>query len=738
MRVAGWFQQALLLAALAQAGGCSGGGSSNGSDGGSSGGDDLGMSDGGIADAAMPGDDGSTGSSDMNSGADLAPDNNPNRLQLLVGGLGGPGFQDAAPDVARFDNPMGLALDGAGNLYVADSNNNAIRKVVLASGQVSTLAGGIASGSADGVGSAARFYQPVGLALDGSGSLYVAEYGGDTIRKIDLATASVTTIAGVGNMAGSSDGVGSAARFSQLRGLTYDGAGHLFATTGLAVRQIDLATATVSTLAGGTVTGSRDGVGSVAQFRTPAGILSDRGDNLYVADFDNNKIRQITVSTKTVSTLAGSDTAGTIDGRGAAARFNQPAGLALDGAGNLYVTEALNSDVRKIAIATADVTRLSGTPNAGTDDGQLVNATFWRPQGAVWGGGSTLLVADTMNNTIRMLDLGGGNVTTAAGKAREFVTDANRVGQGAAVRLSNAHSVASDGAGNLYVFGNGAVTKVVIATATASILAGKPGMRGTVDGVGMAANFYSEQGITADRKGNVFVIDGSAIRQVVIASGSVTTLVGNITTGGYVDGSSTTARLNFPDTLVSDGNDTIYVAEANGSTVRKVVVSTKTVSTLAGSATPGYTNGVGSAAQFSNPYGIACDGTSVYVTEFYQHWVRKIDLATTNVTTLAGSSLSGYTDANGAAARFRSPFGLAADGNGNVYVADKGNFMIRKIAASGAVTTAVGILNHKGVRLGGIPAPSSLNCPTGMVAIGSGQLAIYDSCEGTLLIANGI
>jgi sugar lactone lactonase YvrE len=225
-------------------------------------------------------------------------------VTTLAGTAGKSGSTDGAGTTALFNGPTGVAVDGAGNLYVADGGNNTIRQVVVSSGVVSTLAGTAGqSGSTNGTGAAARFSSPQGVAFDGAGNLYVADSNNSIIRKIGIASGMVTTLAGTAGMTGGADGTGAAARFSGPQGVAFDGAG-----------------------------------------------------NLYVADSNNYTIRKIGITTEVVTTLAGTaGMAGSIDGTGAAARFEGPYGLTFDGAGNLYVADSGNSTIRKVVLANASV-----------------------------------------------------------------------------------------------------------------------------------------------------------------------------------------------------------------------------------------------------------------------------------------------------------------------------------------------------------------------------------------------
>lgn len=316
------------------------------------------------------------------------------------------GFLDSTTATgAMFNRPIALTTDGT-NLYVADYYNNAIRKVVIATGAVTTIAGSTAglAGSADGVGVAASFNRPTDITTDGT-SLYVTDSVNFTIRRITLSTGSVTTLAGGVGLAGAVDNaVGLNARFGTLNGITTDGTNLYVTDANSTVRRIVIATGAVSTLAGspGSV-GSADGIQSAARFNQPAHITTD-GANLYVADFYGRTIRKIVLATGAVTTIAGATgplgtDEGTTDGVGTVARFNQPNGITSDGT-NLYVTDSYKNTIRRIVIATGAVTTISGIAgtvgNIDTANGTPVYNT---PIG-ITTNGTALFVADSQNSII--------------------------------------------------------------------------------------------------------------------------------------------------------------------------------------------------------------------------------------------------------------------------------------------------------------------------------------------------
>ena len=269
-------------------------------------------------------------------------------LSLLAGNNIGAGNTDGTGTMARFNAPSGVATDSAGNIYVADTYNSTIRKITPL-GVVTTLAGTAgATGSADGTGAGAHFYNPSGVATDISGNVYVADTYNSTIRKITSAGV-VTTLAGAAGVRGSADGIGVAANFTWPGGVVTDSAGNVYVadTFNHTIRKIALG-GIVTTLAGtaGAV-GSADGTGGAARFFLPQSVATDSAGNVYVADTGNKTIRMIT-PTGVVTTLAGvAGVTGATDGTGAAASFNSPQSIALDSAGNVYVADNWNSTIRK-------------------------------------------------------------------------------------------------------------------------------------------------------------------------------------------------------------------------------------------------------------------------------------------------------------------------------------------------------------------------------------------------------
>ncbi|RAK70036.1 NHL repeat-containing protein [Hymenobacter edaphi] len=304
-----------------------------------------------------------------------------------LAGSGVEGFADGAGSAARFAAPEGAAVDGQGNVYVADPGNARIRKITPA-GMVSTLAGTGTAGTLNGALTTARFVGPVDVAIDSQNNLYVAD--GNCIRRI--AGNTVSTYAGA-EASGYAEGSATAARFSSVNGVTVDARGVLYVSdySNYRIRKI-MPDGTVSTLAGTGQRGYADGAGSTAQFAGPEGLAVDAQGTVYVADFAGYRIRKITPE-GTVSTLAGTGQRGSNDGAGSTAQFAGPTGITLDAQGNLYVADIGNHCIRKVTPA-GDVSTLAGTRVSGATDGPVGTAQFDLPAGMTSAGDGTLYVTE--------------------------------------------------------------------------------------------------------------------------------------------------------------------------------------------------------------------------------------------------------------------------------------------------------------------------------------------------------
>jgi len=321
-------------------------------------------------------------------------------VTTLAGSRDHQGFADGTGAAAQFNSPVGIAVDAQGNVFVTDEVNQRIRKVTPA-GVVTTFAGSAQQGLNDGTGASAQFYYPEGIAIDAAGNMVVADSRSNLIRKITPA-AVVTTLAG-NIIPGFIDGTGNTAHFNSPAGVSIDAAGNTYVAddNNHSIRKITVAGA-VTTIAGNGLAGYTNGTGGAAQFRFPFGVTADAQGNIYVADDQNNRIRKIT-STGVVTTLAGDGTFGYADGAAATARFAFPSDLKVDAQGNIFVADRGNHCIRKISTA-GQVSTVAGVPGqSGFLDGGTGTARFYQPYGLALDAQGNIYVADYLNFAIRKI-----------------------------------------------------------------------------------------------------------------------------------------------------------------------------------------------------------------------------------------------------------------------------------------------------------------------------------------------
>ena len=454
-------------------------------------------------------------------------------VTTLAGTAGSMGSTDGTGGAAQFSSPEGVTVDAVGNVYVADGGNCTIRKITP-TGVVTTLAGTAGSlGWADGTGSAARFNFPTGVVINGSNTLFITDAYNSTIRSITPAGV-VTTFAGSAESRGAADGTNSAARFNFPNGVAVDSAGSVYVadTYNNSIRRITPA-GVVTTLAGkagmiviDSITGLpsgnyADGTGTAARFYFPTSVTVDNSGNVYVADTKNNIIRRIN-SAGTVTTFAGTaGSSGSADGTASEARFNQPNGVAVDGAGNVYVADTSNYTIRRISPAGVVTTLAGSALSSGSTDGIGSAARFNFPDGLTLDATGNVYVADTYNHIIRRITP-AGEVTTLAGVAGMI---GSVDGTGTAARFNNPRSVAADSSGNIYLAdGNNHTFRRITPAGVVTTLAGKGGVDGSADGIGNSARFFYPTGVALDNSGVAYVTDSfnNTIRKGQLAGPPVT------------------------------------------------------------------------------------------------------------------------------------------------------------------------------------------------------------------------
>jgi DNA-binding beta-propeller fold protein YncE len=614
--------------------------------------------------------------------------------------------------------PEDLVSDGA-HLYLTEhSDVDAIVSLDLATGVVTKLAGGAKEGYANGIGGAARFNVPNGIVIDPSHQfLYVADTNNSAIRKVVIATGEVSTVAGAGAEAGV------AASFYWPEDLAIDSKGeHLYISDMMnhQIRAIDLTTNTVSTLAGSTTAGSADGVGSAAAFAMPDSIVIDATDStLYVADNRNDAIREIDIASGQVKShpyFGEPDKNGVIRNKA----LTSMEGLSLDPTGQfLYITQSNGGSIRRLDLVNSTATLLAGNDrDVGFANGPGASALFDFPRGLLLTEGA-LLVADSSNRQIRKLDLSTNAVTTFAGSNQPaafngprgvttvgnvlYVTDARggvirkvsmETGDtatladatGAIPTFTEPCGITTDGTHLYVVDGNrNTISRITIATADAKVLAGSKSTAGAADGIGTAATFNAPQGIAIDSNHeHLYVADqgNHLIRKIAIATGQVTTIAGS-TESGSVDGVGPAARFNMPaDLVVASNGAALYVSDGENNTIRRLDLGSAAVTTLAGRPNSGtlHNDGIGTAAAFSKPWGMATDGTYLYFAGAGDDMIRRLELATNQVTTISGHYAAGFADGSAKDATFDRPEGITLDATGNyLFVCDFTNNLIRRV-----------------------------------------------------------
>ncbi|MBS1599378.1 MAG: SMP-30/gluconolactonase/LRE family protein [Bacteroidetes bacterium] len=307
-------------------------------------------------------------------------------------------------------------------IYSCSKSAAPVKKNNNSGATVSTYAGSGTSGAVNGTGAAASFTFPSSIVVGGSSLLYVGDFGNNKIRTINTTNAAVANFAGTGT-AGFLNGTTSNAEFNGTANIAFDTHGNLYIADeeNNMIREIT-ASGNVITLAGTGTAGYKDGAAASAQFNFPEGIVVDANNNLFVADGHNNVIRKINLSSGEVSTYAGTGVAGFDNGAVASATFNDPYGLAIDPSGNIYVADILNNSIRKISVSTGMVSTYAGTGAKGLTNGAAASATFYYPLGCTFDSGGNLYVADTYNNVIREVSA-SGNVTTLAGSGVQGLAD---------------------------------------------------------------------------------------------------------------------------------------------------------------------------------------------------------------------------------------------------------------------------------------------------------------------------
>jgi uncharacterized protein (TIGR03437 family) len=632
----------------------------------------------------------------------------------VIAGNSRAGFSgDGGPAInAKLNTPGGLAFDAAGNLYIADTQNNRVR-IVNPQGVINTFAGNGGTGAPGfwgdgGAATDALIHAPVAVAVDSNGNVYIVASADNTIRKVDT-NGIISIFAGegyrgyygdVGKVAGSTGQAAVAGITSpQDMWINKDGTVLIADTGNAAIRKV-ATDGTITTISGTGVTGavaSGDDTATTLTMISPFGVTADSSGNVFIAEFGTNRIRKIDTNGK-ITTAIGDGNQGFAGDGGPAnkVQMSGPTAVAIDGSGNIYFADTRNNRVRKLSGGNVNSIVGNGLVSYSGNGGPATKAQLNSPGGVAVDTAGNIYIADTVNNVVRKVGT-DGNISNFAGNAS--AGSGGDGGVATSAQLNGPEDLAVDSAGNVYIADtrNNKVRKVAT--------------NGTISNFGAAATFSFPYGIATDAAGNVYVAEfgGNRVRKISPDGGTVTTIAGNGTQGYSGDGGDpTVAMLNAPKGVAVDSVGNIYIGDAGNNRVRKISSNGSgglRIDTIAGNGLAGFgADGVpATSTSIGYPVAVALDTLgNLYIADGSLR-VRKVFLSGI-ITTIAGNSATGYTGDGGVGtqATLNSPTALTVTANGNVYLADTNNNAIRMLAPTGGGITASAVVNGASNQLGAI------------------------------------
>jgi sugar lactone lactonase YvrE len=647
-------------------------------------------------------------------------------------------------------SPTAIAVDASGNVFIADTDNHRIRKIDPMGVITTAVGSGVAGFAGDGGPPAeAQLNSPRGLAFDKDGNLMVADTGNSRIRRLEKVKVMendkevekivLNTFAGSG-VAGFT-GDGGAAKDAQLnnpRGIVVDPSGNVFIadTNNQRVRQID-GTLKISTVAGDGMKGFKDEVFDKAQFNSPTALGFDKDGNLLIVDTGNNRIRRVVQSemTKKVETVAGTGLPAFAGDNGppAQAALNIPLHIVTDPSGAILIADAGNNRIRKIDPSGMMITTVVGTGVRGVsgDGGPAPAARLNSPTALALMSDGQLLVADTFNNRVRSVDSANVIMTIAGGG----IGDGNPPLQAA---LNLPYGVATDAAGNIYFTDtyNHRIRKFSATemnpTITTIAGTGIAGFAGD-DGMATAARLNFPRGIIVTEAGDIYFADTYNHRvRKISASGVITTVAGNGTAGFSGDmGMATQAALRFPLAMILDSMGSLYIADAGNHRVRKVDAM-GVITTVVGTGVRGPEGDDKEAvmAQLNTPAALAFDkDKNLLIADAGNHKIRKLEFSSGKISTVVGKGTAAYSGDGGMAkdAEINTPLGLVVDPDGKIYIADTVNQRVRLVDAMGNISNFAGNGTPGFGGDGQIAGIGMLNFPAGLAVDKDKNLLIADT-----------
>ena len=653
---------------------------------------------------------------------------------------------------AQLYYPSAVAVDSSGNVYIADTYNQVIRKVTFSTGIISTFAGTPFSGGYSGDGgpaTSALLSYPFGLALDSSGNIYIADTYNQVIRKVNT-SGIISTVAG-DNTAGYS-GDGGAATSAELyypEDVAVDGSGNFYIadTDNYRIRKVTSG-GTISTVAGNGTSGSSGdgGSGTSAEIGIVYGIASDSAGHIFIADYANCVIREL--KSGIINTVAGDHSCGFLgDGSSAtSAELYYPFGVAVDSSDNMYIADTYNLRVRKAAVGgTINTVAGNGTLYFAGSGTPATGASLYYPTGATPDASGNVYIADQDNCIVRKVS-STGTVTTLAGMPPPASCGfSGNGGAATAAQLNQPRKAVADAAGNVYIadFYNCAIRKVATGTGIITTYAGNGSCGYSGDGgPATSAEIYYAAGLTIDASGNLYIADeyNQRIRKVT-SSGTISTIAGTGTAGYSGDGGlGTAAELYYPEDVAVSASGNIYIADTDNYRIR-VVNSAGTISTFAGNGASGYqADGVpANETSLYSPMGVAVDAAGdVLIGDYYNQRVRWVNGAGI-IYTVAGDGTAGFSGDGAVAtsAELYYPWGVGVDTSGNIYVADEYNFRVRKINAIPNINASSYSLSFPQQAVGTFSQPQEFTLTgVGATTIGSftvsGAFLESDNCPSSL------
>ncbi len=674
----------------------------------------------------------------------------------LVAGNGTRGYSgDGGPATnAALNGPEGVFVDGSGDIFIADTENSVIREITASNGNITTVAGnGIAGYSGDG-GDATRAQldSPYGVFVDGSGNIFIADTFNSAIRKVVAGT--IQTVAGNGMTCADPTtpcGDGGAATSAQLdlpEGVFVDGTGNIFiadtdssrirvvntSSAQITIANIPIPAGDIQTVAGAYYDSSEgsacqdsgdNGAATTAYLCEPSGVFVDNSENIYIADTSNFAIREV-VTSGNISTIAGTlGTAGYSGDGGPAtsAELNYPNAVWVDASADIFIADTDNFVIREVTAGNINTAMGNNTPSYSGDGATAVNAELNSPAGVVIDGAGNIFIADSANSAIREVVATSGQIQTVAGSTTICASSTALCGDGGlatSAQLNTPQGVFLDASGNIYIADTeDNRIRVVNTSAASAIIAGvtiAQGYIATVAGTGtggysgdsgpaISAELGNPYGVFVDGAGNIFIADtGNNVIREVSTSGTITTVAGNNTectpaTSTCGDGgAATSAQLSFPAGVFVDAAEDIFIADTFDNRIREVTASNSVINTVAGNGTRGYA-GDGAAATQANldsPYGVFVDlSGDIFIADTENSVIREVVAANGNIETVAGNNTPGFSGdgLQATSAELNSPSGVFGTPAGNLFVADTENQRIRELVPAIFVTITPNPIN---------------------------------------------